>query len=805
MNSLQDLNNWSRVGGIAFQDDRPPTLVFSDGVAEDIYADAYEGQYYHPVCPIAITAMYSQPTWPTLTINNASLPGSTVSWDSISPAMYISTSGDETTIHEIRSSSDFTLIQSPNITLPLEALGVNSFTSNLSYNDGGNSKIWTTYVTIKTLKQLTTPTVGTYTLNSTNLVPNTPTVSNLGDPSLENDDYVINITSNTLSQFGNLSSMGFGNSIWSGTGLRVGGNLLAINSHLGNLSYTPATDFSSEAYLTYSLINLTKRNYVTNQFQALREVASLYMSNPGAATYDLNTAGIITSAPQVTDYDGNPSGNYVCLITPTVKSTVYSLTPGGSGGGYTWDSGSSAKLLTLWGTKAQLNSHLSTITMQPGINTIDTISMNYQLTTSSNISVNKTQTLTIDDQDTALSNTSYTRYFIGGVGGQVVFDSFFNPVPQIIETYPGSPPSYKLVITAVGGCGKFGTTTSDFGVSYTIGGSWTTNKTAMNSAIPTIKFWPTSLSTLGTFSFTVALYRGSDANLIKTATVTYIGSSSGANAEVITYTTSGAKTITYDQANYRLADILVIGGGASRPYIGGGSGRGAPGGGGGGIAYYSDVIIGNTSLSVTIGAGGLEPVLAYGGTGTFSTILDTGHSLKYHDGLPGGNTSITFNGTTYTGWGAPKVLALAGSICNQYGGTSGNLNVNGSITSSKTGGTLPASSTLSQFNSLATGGGSVSGVGGNANTSTSTSGSGAQGYLSSIAGTPAYYAGGGGAGTAQDWAFANANAYEGIPGGNVLTYGTGGCGAPLAPHPGNEYTYGTGSGTQGVVIIRFHT
>ena len=234
-------------------------------------------------------------------------------------------------------------------------------------------------------------------------------------------------------------------------------------------------------------------------------------------------------------------------------------------------------------------------------------------------------------------------------------------------------------------------------------------------------------------------------------------------------TLNGAATVAFDNT----IDFLVVGAG------GGGGSDGGGGGGGGAIVSQTGIDIGAaTTLTAAVGAGGIF--------GEWST--------PYRSGGAGGNSSLSFGGSTYIATGGsggisgPSAAGGSGGSGNQStsnggsggAGTSGNTGLNG--------GNGPTSSISGVLTNYGGGGG-----GGVTFTNSGTFTGGAGG------------AGGGGAGTVISNNAPTSYALAGSPNSG----GGGGAGTAsyltATPGVGDGTGYRTpgGSGGSGVVIVRY--
>jgi hypothetical protein len=93
--------------------------------------------------------------------------------------------------------------------------------------------------------------------------------------------------------------------------------------------------------------------------------------------YIVNQSGTIAGAPVIVDaYTG--SDPYTMVITPSNTTVIQSLSTLGSGG--TVDFNPTTKVLTITGTKTQVNSHLSGIVFAPIADQLQSLELSYSLT-----------------------------------------------------------------------------------------------------------------------------------------------------------------------------------------------------------------------------------------------------------------------------------------------------------------------------------------------------------------------------------------------------------------------------------------
>jgi hypothetical protein len=240
--------------------------------------------------------------------------------------------------------------------------------------------------------------------------------------------------------------------------------------------------------------------------------------------------------------------------------------------------------------------------------------------------------------------------------------------------------------------------------------------------------------------------------------------------------------ITVTSYNYNAAYLMVAGGG------GGGVGHGG-GGGAGGLLSGTASLVGGTTYTITVGAGGVGAVNgvslpANGTNSTFYSLTAIGGGYGGGENQPG-NATINGNSGGSGGGGANSTLGTG----NGGAGTSGQ----GFAGGSGSGGNGWA----------AGGGGGASAVGAN-NPTTQTGGAGGAGSASSITGSSVTYGGGGGGGGGST--AGGAGGAGGGGGGSILSGPAGTAGtANLGGGGGGSRNTGGGAGGSGVIILSVPT
>ncbi|MDX2776059.1 hypothetical protein PV379_01655 [Streptomyces caniscabiei] len=251
---------------------------------------------------------------------------------------------------------------------------------------------------------------------------------------------------------------------------------------------------------------------------------------------------------------------------------------------------------------------------------------------------------------------------------------------------------------------------------------------------------------------------------------------------ILLYKTTGTSTFKAP-TNVSNVHVLVIGGGGS-----GGSDIGGGGGAGGLIENASFGVTAGTSLTVSVGSGGVAPSStgtgADGGNSAFGSLIAIGGGGGgYYSGNPGRN------GGSGGGSGG-NGIASGGT------GTAGQGNNGGS-------------KTATTVNGRGSGGGGAGAVG--ANGTASAPGVGGDGLSSDITGTTTFYAGGGGGAGRNDTGNSVPGAFGGSGGGG-RGGGSNGAAAAGATNTGSGGGGGNvgattkgGDGGSGIVVVRFAT
>ena len=253
-----------------------------------------------------------------------------------------------------------------------------------------------------------------------------------------------------------------------------------------------------------------------------------------------------------------------------------------------------------------------------------------------------------------------------------------------------------------------------------------------------------------------------------TPSVTEDADDSGTDGDYTWYKwTDTASTGSYSTDTTQAHEVLVVAGGGSAGGSKSGSGSGA--GGAGGYRTSSALsLVGSTSYTITVGAGG------------------TATAAGNNQGVAGSNSSISGSDITDIesagGGGGGHASGAAGTAGGSGGGGGGNAGVTGATGGAgNTPSTSPvqgyAGGTVTAATGYGCGGGGSSAVGANGSAS-----AGGAGTANDITGASVTYAAGGSAGNNNPGADATANTGNGGQGGGQA--------------------YGGGAGGSGIVILR---
>ena len=484
MNSLQDLNDGFDT--IEFTDPRTAAVTFSTSQGNGTQ-NVLEGQSYSLYVAREITDIINyQDCAVTYRVNVSAIAGATVEWPSLPGYMSIANSTPGVyVVSGFRTASDWTVARQPTVNLPDVVNGTYTVTATINYLN--TSTGWSITTNIQNVAEWTAPTTFWFSTGS-NVITGQPNLS-AGNTSL----WTVTVTPSVGSYVTTLSTNGSGGvSSWNNTTkvLTILGTNTQINSHLNSI--TMVTNGEINAHMTFAYLATANSDGSTDLVtQNVRSSVIRYLGVVSSFTYNEDTPVLITGAPQVTDIE-TTSGGYFVQVVPNVAVYVSGLTSTSTLGG-TSTFNNSTKRLTIVGTKAQVNDHLTKITMTPGPDVVIGFTLSYTVTNPFGATQTKTQTVNFGTQHDEIVNITATRTFINGQANSI----FASDTPQITDLDTTNP-QYTISMSVPTGVGTFsapGTTTSR---TWT----YTGTRTQVNNLFSQIVFTPAT----GVFANTVITY-----------------------------------------------------------------------------------------------------------------------------------------------------------------------------------------------------------------------------------------------------------------------------------------------------------
>ena len=424
---------------------------------------------------------------------------------------------------------------------------------------------------------------------------------------------------------------------------------------------------------------------------------------PGTLFYDEDTTEIISPAIQILDYTYSDSTGYTITITPSDVQGVLSMS---STGDATSSFNNTSKVLTLTGTRTQINTNLKNITLIPGGDIRINYTLTYRLTTPRSTVVSKTQTVQFGNttQNTNCPST-YTafNYMTTPLN---IGQTYFYGGPLITDPDPTGA-QFTVTLNSTNG-GLFSTFAKSGGnvqsstfilapqnpISFT--GTKAQINTIFGGITTQINYHGLPGGSRDTVVYTQTKSTDTSESTLTSINITFTLAS---NSPSVTGTVWGnypiyrgsSITLTFDQLYYGISSIELVGGGGGGSYVpvlgtlSNPSYSPIGAGGGGGYLYQTNLSLTSQALSygtnaspvllgtTIVGAGGAN------GGGTSRPFGATGKN--WSEGTNGGNTQL-FGYIAYGGRGGgpagiptiPSSLYGSGasSASPYYGGDSGN-------------------------------------------------------------------------------------------------------------------------------------
>lgn len=613
MNSLSDLNTYVNGLSFTYTDQREANVIFDRAAAENQSQITDEGLDILSTVGIEITDVYNAAvSLPYYTIDVRNLTGATVSWASLPDGV---TESEPTPgiyrLDGIDNVEIWDAVKNATISLPGDFFGLYTYTSTIGYfsvEDGNQTKSWTTALSINDVTYLSTPLSVVFDLDMVNDITNTPNIIDL-DASYPSATWTITITPNTTSPIDTFTSEGTGGTFTVNASTKVVtivGTRAQVNSHLNSLKMD-SNNNSFDITLTYFLTNSQDAN-TDNVVQLLinQDLVLLGAVTNPTVFYTEDTPGTISGYPLLTDsvYDG--SGTYTYTVTPSTTAAVQTLSTSGSSGSQSFNS--TTKVLTLTGTRDQINSRLTTLSYDPGIDFADSFTMNYTVTTPRFETATKFQAFVCGSNDTEITNMNLNRSYIGNRPNYI----FTSSIPSITD-FDTDNDAYALSFSVPSAAGylAFGT---DLPTGNTI--TFAGTRAQCNDKFSQVRYYPVKdLSTNVTLTYVQTKTTAAGTITQVNQPVTLIGSAGVFQNPREFDLATGNFTPDFEDALYGDWFLLLVGGG-------GGATTG--GGGGGEILRVYGLTLPYQTYSVNVGQGGAGGALIGGtilaGDGTASTF-----------------------------------------------------------------------------------------------------------------------------------------------------------------------------------------
>jgi hypothetical protein len=792
MNSLTELNGFVNSFNLTFTDvrlsdvtfDRPLPVNQNQTVDRGFTISASVGYDIVEIINAALST-------PTYNIDVSGLAGATVSWASLPSGVTVTnTAAGIYVVSGFADKTQWDLIKSPTIDFADDYFGTWTYTSSISYYsqiDGGQTKSWSTGVTVNNVLLLTTPSQFVYTLSAVSAITGVPLLGNL-DASYPSATFTVVITPSSISSINTFTTTGTGGSFsvnGSTKVVTISGTRTQVNSRLSGLRID-ANSTAIDFVLNYAASN--NQNGVTDtksQILISQGLSILGLVSSPTIYYTEDVPFTISGAPLITDIPYDGTGTYTYLVTPSTTAAVSTMAVAGSGG--TTSFNNSTKVLTIQGTRSEVNGRLTQITVTPAPDYDVNFNLNYSVSTPRADTANKIQIVAISGTDTEITNMNITRSYVSNSANLI----FSSNTPVITDTDPTNP-IYSIVFDCPNGAW---TRPQNFAPlveteiqnPLTITGT----KTFVNEYFIAIRFYPNA----GVSSNTTFTYTQIKNNVTQLTQTVGLTGTYGAYSNTRTVEINDSQTFTPTPIDVRYGKmaLLLVGGG------GGGGSRSGGGGGGAEVNTWINQTMLNQTYTAVIGAGG------------------TGGASEGIAGTAGGNTTFSTSGQTFSVTGGGGGGGFSGGLPpTSYG--------NGANSGPYFGGlaVLRPNNPNSYFD-VAGGGGAGQGGNGqtpviNASYSVTTAATGGvpvvktvtlngSNYTFAMAGGNTYFSGGGGGGITS-----------GVRSGGITGAGLGGRSATSTPATAATLPGGGGgggasgfgglslgaSGFKGIVIIRIY-
>lgn len=529
MNSLNDLNNYSIE--VTYSDDRAPFVEFDKTTPDNQSQVINEGETIIASLGIEILDIVGYAsTLVNYTIDVSAVAGTIVTWPTIPPGCTVTNpSTDVYRISGINSQAIWDQIKYPIIITPADYTGSFNYTSTINYFTTLD-KTWTTTLAITNVIEWSTtnPADFYFVPNSANSIVGAPTLTDVGNPT---PSWIITVTPSNPNYVTTMSTTGTGgSSSFNATTkvLTVTGTNAQINSRLSTLSITTISGVEDSFTLTYRATNI-QYGFSDSVIQTLRSTLIRYLSKVGANQVyaeDTPALELTNTSPLVTDLENTSGGNYTVTVGPEFLGAVTIISSAGTGGSTTWNN--VAKVYTITGTKAQVNSHLTSLTVTIAADYTTDFNLTYVVTTPGTFTQTKNQFFDNVAVHPEVQNITLTRDYVPATTTSI----FATNTPVLSDL--DSVPNFTITLTCTKGVFNAPGTTSSSNWTYT------GTKAQINALFSQITFTPNSgIDTSDTATYT----QSKNATVYVTETFTLLGPIA-TNAGNFVYYSGTTQTIT---------------------------------------------------------------------------------------------------------------------------------------------------------------------------------------------------------------------------------------------------------------------
>lgn len=656
MNSLTELNGYNAVLTLPYTDQRLANVFFDRETANNRTQIVNEGSTFDIVLGIEITDISNAAiSLPVFRVNVSNLAGTTVTWPTVPAGCTVT--NPATGIYEVSgmtSELQWSQVRQARITIP--GTTPNGYFGNWTYScainyfqeaSGNMSKSWTVGVTVLDVVVLTNPLDFVYSLDSSQTMLYTPQIINV-DATYPGATWTITAVPSDLGSIVSFASTyaGGGTFTYNPTTKQftIVGTRAQVNAHLAAITYT-STSIAVDFTLAYTLTN-NQDSASDSKVQFLKNPNLLYLTNPTTFYYNEDAVNqLITNGPLVTDTSYSGSENYTITITPNVLEALVTLASTGTGGSSTFNA--STKVLTIVGTRTQINDHLANVRITMSSDYAGVFSLAYSVVTPQANNSTKIQSMLCGSNDTEVTNMNISRSYVGNNPNLV----FATDTPSISDLDPG-PDTYTIFLSSALGQWELpaqdspyirGTLTTNFSLSGT--------KAEINAAFPRIRFYPNvNVSTSGTFT-----YEQQKNGVVQVQqTVALTGTAGNYTGRAINFLASGTFTPNPADLLYGEFDLHLIGAG------GGGS---VGGGHGGDQSTHFHNMFSDTTYTITVGTGGAAGHRMYNASAPYYGYYDLAVATA-------GTDTVAF-GFTAAGGNAGDTGGRSGSIPGELSGSGG--------------------------------------------------------------------------------------------------------------------------------------